>query len=184
MSVSVDIQGADVVKPFIEGTAFTTVVDCGNVLANYFGFKKVPNGIFVDEDGVIRLLKEGFYVSDNEHIQAVEKLLSGEVDKVEFGRSPIDTTSDLEIELAQTKYKLGLEYSEQGKKEEAIKQLDEALALDRENFLIRKQRWYIRYPEKFSPSIDFEWQKELLEKERAEEAAQCGPDGCEIPRRN
>jgi Tfp pilus assembly protein PilF len=61
------------------------------------------------------------------------------------------------IELAQTKFKLGMEYSKQGKKEEALKELDEALLLDTDNFLIRKQCWYIRYPEKFSPVIDIDW---------------------------
>ena len=87
---------------------------------------------------------------------------------------------------AQTKYKLGMEYSKGGKKDDALKELDEALLLDPDNFLIRKQRWYIRNPEKFSPTIDIEWQQRQLEKEKAEEVqlkgeAICGPEGCVIP---
>jgi hypothetical protein len=79
-----------------------------------------------------------------------------------------------------------MEYAKNGKKEEALKELDEALLLDSDNFLIRKQRWYIRYPEKFSPIIDIEWQQKQLEKEKAEEALlinglECGPEGCVIP---
>ncbi|ERJ11381.1 hypothetical protein [Haloplasma contractile] len=97
-----------------------------------------------------------------------------------------DSSSELEKQLAQTKFKLGMEYSQNGKKEAALKELDEALLLDTENFLIRKQRWYIRYPEKFSPTIDTEWQQKQLEKEKSEEAQLkgdqvCGPEGCVIP---
>lgn len=188
MSVAVDIQGADVVKPYVQGTTFTTVVDTENKLANLFGFKIVPNGIFVDEEGTIRLLKQGFQVSKEEHVKAVEQLLHDEVEVVELEDTyyKTDSTQDFKNQLAQTKFKLGMEYAKQVKKEEALKELDEALLLDPDNFLIRKQRWYIRYPQKFAPAIDIDWQQQLLEKERAEEAvlredSVCGPEGCIIP---
>lgn len=158
------------------------------MLANTFGFKIVPNGIFVDVDGTIRLLKQGFSVDKAEHIQAVETLIKGDVEKIELEDtyySPTSTKSNLELQLSQTKFKLGMEYAKQGKKEEALKELDEALRLDPDSFLIRKQRWYIRYPEKFSPTIDVEWQQKQLEQEKQAEAEQegldCGPEGCELP---
>jgi hypothetical protein len=92
----------------------------------------------------------------------------------------------LEKQLSETRFKLALQYANNGKKEEALKELDEALLLDTDNFLIRKQRWYIRYPEKFSPTIDMEWQQEQLEKEKAQEATLkdsnlCGSEGCPLP---
>jgi hypothetical protein len=34
-----------------------------------------------------------------------------------------------------------MEYAKNSKREEALKELDEALLLDADNFLIRKQRW-------------------------------------------
>ncbi|WP_275940696.1 peroxiredoxin family protein [Neobacillus terrae] len=77
LSVSSDLQGADVVKPYAAATSFTTVIDKDNSLANYFGFKIVPNGIFIDKDGVIRLIKQGFHVTNHEHLEAVEKLING-----------------------------------------------------------------------------------------------------------
>jgi tetratricopeptide (TPR) repeat protein len=160
------------------------VVDTENMLATYFNFKIVPNGIFVDKNGTIRLLKQGFSVTKEEHVQAVKSLLDGKADKVEFDDeyySPNSKVTDITVQLAQTKFKLGMEYVKQGKKEEALKELDEALSLDPDNFLFRKQRWYIRYPEKFSPKIDIEWQQVQLEKERANEAVECGPEGCVIP---
>ncbi|MFZ3590375.1 thioredoxin family protein [Bacillus sp. DJP31] len=192
LSVSVDIQGAEVAKPYAEDKAFTTVVDSENVLANLFGFKIVPNGIFLDKEGTIRLIKQGFSVTNPEHIDAVEKLINGTVEKVVLDDeyyNPTNNVTDVEKQLSQTKFKLGMEYAKTGKKDEALKELDEALLLDTDNFLIRKQRWYIRYPEKFSPTIDIEWQQKQLAKEKAEEALlndglNCGPEGCVIPGTN
>ncbi|WP_254901146.1 thioredoxin family protein [Tuberibacillus sp. Marseille-P3662] len=187
LSVAVDGQGPDVVQPYIEGTTFTTVVDADNKLVNMFNFKVVPNGIFIDEDGVIRLLKAGFSVDDPDHVKAVEQLINKEVEKVEFDDDATGSgESDLQLQLAQTKFKLGMEYAKQDKKDEALKELDDAILLDPENFTIRKQRWYLRYPEKFAPDIDFDWQKEQLKKEKQEEEQRrneglvCGPDGCFI----
>jgi tetratricopeptide (TPR) repeat protein len=166
-------------------------VDMENKLANQLGFKIVPNGIFIDEEGTIRLLKQGFQVTNEEHVQAVEMLLREEIEKAEFEDVyyKVDTSKHLQIQLSQTKFKLGMEYSKQEKKEAALQELDEALLLDPDNFLIRKQRWYIRYPEKFSPMIDIEWQQKQLEKEKAVEDAlddesECGPKGCILPGTN
>jgi hypothetical protein len=158
-------------------------------LANLFGFKIVPNGIFVDKDGVIRLVKQGFSVTNPEHVEAVKNLIIGKVDKVELNDEyfkPTLLVSNLEKQLAETKFKLGMEYVKNGHKEQALKELDEALLIDSDNFLIRKQRWYIRYPEKFAPTIDIEWQKSQLEREKAEEDLlkgdlACGPEGCVLP---
>ncbi|WP_323740406.1 thioredoxin family protein [Filobacillus milosensis] len=175
-------------EPYTKGTYFKTVADPDNKLANYFGFSIVPNGIFVDEDGTMRLIKQGFQNSKEEHIEAVEKLIYGDTEKVELDDqyyNPPSRSDLLQKQLAQTKFRLGMEYLNQDRKNAALNELDEALLLDPDNFLIRKQRWYIRHPEKFSPTIDIEWQKEQLEKERQEEAEQhgmvCGPEGCYIP---
>jgi tetratricopeptide (TPR) repeat protein len=160
-------------------------VDTENKLTDLFGFKIVPNAIFVDENGTIRLIKQGFHVSDEQHVNAIEQLIRGEVEQVTLedkNGKRVGAAADLKIQLAQTKFKLGMEYSNRGKKEEGLKELDEALLLDPDNFVIRKQRWYIRHPEKFSPTIDYDWQKQQIDKERAAEAAlACGPEGCEIP---
>lgn len=99
--------------------------------------------------------------------------------------NPSKQLKTIEKQLAETKFKLGLEYFKNGNKDHALKELEEALLIDPDNFLIRKQRWYIQYPEKFTPSIDIEWQQAKLEQERLQEVAlsgeECGPDGCTIP---
>ncbi len=47
--------------------------------------------------------------------------------------------------------------------------MKEALRLDRNNFVIRKQIWLIEHPEKFHPNIDWGWQGKQLKKEREQE---------------
>ncbi len=171
------------VKPYIDKTSFRTVVDTESALSDLFGFKIVPNGIFIDEEGTIRLIKQGFKVGEDEHVQAIERLINNEVEKVELKDTYYEPKSNehkVQMELTKTKFKLGMEYLNSGKKEEALKELDNAIRLDPDNFLIRKQRWYIRYPEKFKEPIDIEWQQAQLKKEREEEG-NCGPEGCEIP---
>lgn len=185
-----DGQGPEVVKPFVKETTFPTVVDENNYLVNMFRFKKIPNGIFLDEEGTIRLLKEGFEVNNAEHVEAVVQLLYNKVDKVEFEANPsIGKETELELQLAQTKYKLGMEYTKQKRDQEALKELDDALLLDPDNFTIRKQRWYIRFPDKFGESIDFDWQEAQLQSEKEQEDSHrkqglvCGPDGCFLPQK-
>lgn len=185
--MAVDVQGAEAARPYAEGKPFTTVVDSENLLASRFGFTVVPNGILLDEEGKIRFLKQRLWAPDPEHVRAVEHLLEGKepIQLEETNPLPPNARS-LEKQLAETKYKLSLEYLKQNKKEEALRELDEALAFDPDNFVIRKQRWYIRYPEKFIPTIDFDWQQQILAQEKEEEAArreaECGPEGCAIPR--
>lgn len=136
------------------------------------------------------MIKEGFKLDNPENVEAVEQLIHKRVEKIELD-SVARTASepDLQQQLAQTKYKLGMEYAKQGRNDEALKELDDACLLDPDNFTIRKQRWYIRFPEKFTPVIQFEWQQGQLEKEQEEEERHrnqglvCGPDGCFLPSR-
>ena len=64
---------------------------------------------------------------------------------------------------------LGRSHLAQGNKEQALDCLRRALKLDPEDFIIRKQIWSITYPEKFHPTIDWNWQREQLKKEREAE---------------
>ena len=88
-------------------------------------------------------------------------------------------------ELVDAKVSLASELLARGGRDEALEALDRALELDPDNYLIRKQRWTIRNPERFQPEIDCDWQTEQLTREReAERQARetaCSPDGCPIP---
>ncbi len=179
------------------GATFPTVVDPDNTLGRLFDYKIIPNGFFLDEEGRLVGKWIGFSVDKAECLEAVNAFREGRLEPFERtpegpvgapGVPPGQTEpsaglSSVERELYETRIRLGAELLKAGRKEEAAAEWQKALRMDPENFVLRKQIWKIRYPEKFSPEIDFEWQKEQLARERAEEAAACGPDGCEIPQR-
>ena len=67
--------GGDAARPFVEEaeTTFPTVVDEHGVTSTLLGFKAVPNGVLVDEDGVIRWAKYGgFSIDKPEDVGVVE----------------------------------------------------------------------------------------------------------------
>ena len=160
------------------------MVDEQGITGDCFGFKVVPNRVLVDEAGIVRYAKyAGFSVDNPDDIAAVERFLAGD----DPGEAPDDgppyILGPVERELVATKLRFGRLLDEQGRRDEALAEWRAALRLDPENFLIRKQIWAAEHPEKFHPTIDFDWQQEQLRREREEEVAQgiCGPDGCPVP---
>jgi hypothetical protein len=185
----VDNQGAEAARPWTEkaGATFPTVVDRDNTLAAIYDYKLIPNGIFLDEDGIIRYRKfGGFNVENAADVAAIQRLIDGEVVQVELDAK--DAPYHLgatEQALVDTRMRLGAELFACGARAEATAEWKQALYADPENLTIRKQIWMAEYPEKFHPTIDFDWQKGQLAREREEEIARgiCGPDGCPLPRR-
>ena len=59
--MAIDAQGSDKVRPYVEKAEaqFTTVVDEANLLGDLYGFKAIPNGYLIDEQGVVRHKKLG-----------------------------------------------------------------------------------------------------------------------------
>jgi len=184
VSVALDHADPEAPRPFAAPYAFPTVVDAGGELARHFGFKAVPNGVLVDEAGVVRWAKFGGFSIDNaDDLTPVQRFLAGE----DPGPSPVPDDAyalgALERDLVATKVRLGRALLEGGRRDEAVAAWREALRLDPGNFTIRKQIWSVEHPEKFYPTIDFAWQAGQLAAEREEEIAAgvCGPDGCPLP---
>lgn len=57
-----------------------------------------------------------------------------------------------------------------GRGDEAVAAWKRALELDPANFVVRKQIWAHRHPEKFWPDIDFDWQRREMAAEQAGES--------------
>ena len=55
VTVGMDTAGAEACRPFIEAASPThpSLVDVGHVMAERFGVVNIPNGLWIDEDGVI-----------------------------------------------------------------------------------------------------------------------------------
>jgi len=189
VAVALETQGAEAASPWIKtaGATYPTVVDQNNVLSSELDFKAVPNGVFLDEDGTIRYAKYGgFSIERPEDTETIRKLIHGEITQQTGVTEPAAyTLTSTERELVETRVRLGSELLSTGDKEGALAEWRRALDMDPENLVIRKQIWAVRHPERFHPTIDWDWQKEQLRQEREEEVARgvCGPDGCPLPPR-
>ena len=182
-----DTQGAEAARPWAEaaGATFPTVVDSENRLAYVYDYKLIPNGIVLDEQGIVRYRKIGGFSVDNEgDVAAVQRLIDGQVEQAEAeSRGAPYHLQATERERVETRLRLGRELFRRGARDEAVAEWKRALRLDPENLTIRKQLWMAEHPEKFHPMIDFAWQQEQLRREREAEIAEgvCGPDGCPLP---
>ncbi len=187
--MAVETQGAQAARPWVEkaGATYRVAVDQNNVLGRVLEFKLVPNGVFLDEQGTIRYAKYGdFSVDRPEDIETIQKLIDGEMaEQASTDTEAPYVLSTVEKQLIETRLRLGSELLARGETKGALAEWQEALEMDPENFVIRKQIWAVRYPEKFYPTIEFDWQAEQLQREREEEVARgvCGPDGCPIPQK-
>ena len=113
MSIAVDTQGAEAARPWAAGTdaAFPTVVDSENCLAQLYDYKLIPNGIFLDENGVIRYRKfGGFNVENADDAGAIQRLIDGEEAQIDADSSVAPyRLGATERELVETGMRLGAE---------------------------------------------------------------------------
>jgi hypothetical protein len=161
LAVAIDFQGASKARPYVEQAraAYPNVIDTENTLSLIFGFKVVPNGILVDEAGIIRYTKfGGFDIRKPEYRQLVEG----------FVRSPNPAELEKQAEQAGgfkssetlNHFRQGLSLYRQGQTEAALAEWRRGVVLEPDNWLIRKQVWAIENPERFyQGEVDFEWQK-------------------------
>jgi hypothetical protein len=178
--------GRELARPFVEAAKATypVVADEHGLTSRLLDYKAVPNGVLVDTDGTIRYTKYGgFSVDKPEDVAVVERFLAGE----EPGPSPDNSAAyalgPVEKELVDTKLRFGRLLDASGHRDEALAEWQSALHLDPDNLVIRKQIWSVKYPERFHPDIDWDWQRAQLKSEREAEieAGICGPDGCPVP---
>ena len=144
----------------------------------------MPNGLLVDEAGVVRWAKfGGFSIDHPDDVAVVERFLAGDDQGVSPARDEAYALGPREREWVATKVRLGHELLATGRREAAVASWREALRVDPGNYTIRKQIWAVEHPERFYPAIDFAWQDPQLDAERAQEIAEgtCGPDGCPLP---
>jgi hypothetical protein len=186
VAVALEHNGAERARPFVEqaGVTFPVLVDEEGVSSGLFGFKAVPNGVLVEANGTIRWAKYGgFSIENADDLDTVRRFFAGE--EIESRAQPnaaYELSEDDSREITRLMGE-GHQLAAEGEVSRAVELWRRALHKDPENLVIRKQIWSAEHPEKFHPTIDWEWQKGQLRREREEEIAQgvCGPDGCPIP---
>ncbi len=209
LSVAVDVD-PNRPRSYAGDKPFPTVVDSTGQLGRLFDFDVVPNGLIVDEQGILRFIHiGGFDIRRPEVGPQVDVLLESDFSSGALPASPLSQEALevelLRVELASDPHNAGLHFAlgdallregrlaeaettlcrateldpsdwsarfglgtaqyQQGRTAAALANWKAALALDPPNFTVRKQIWMIEHPEKFYPTIDFDWQKEQLERE-------------------
>ena len=161
-----DAQGAEAARPYVEkaGATFVTVVDDGNLLGQLYGFKAIPNGYLIDEQGVVRYKRlGGFDIRRAETASVVDEWLN----RPGLDRSSQDQDEALgsEHSEANAHFTAGLDLYRQGKVEEAVAEWRKGVDLEPDNYIIRKQIWAVQNPDRFyAGDIDYDWQREQMEK--------------------
>jgi len=153
------------------GVEYPVLLDADNTLAEIFGFKAIPNGVLLDEGG--RLLWAEFSHCNVEDKNQIEGLKEA----IQVGQSAeAVTAAEEEGELgkalrqaAKALYNLGQEFLVKGNTQKAIEAWQEALRYEPDSYLIRKQIWALRNPERFHPTVDYDWQRQQLERETQDE---------------
>jgi tetratricopeptide (TPR) repeat protein len=173
LAVAEDMQGAEVVRPWVERAKarYPVVYDRENALGTLYRFKVVPIGILIDEEG--RIVREAsvIRIDDRQTWEALEQWVTcGTIPESwaipEAQISPLSQKTPVE---AEARFRLGRILFEQGRRDEAITEIRKAFNLDPASWIIRKQIWAIEHPERFyTGPVDYGWQKEQIERENAD----------------
>ncbi|MBW8010553.1 MAG: hypothetical protein FVQ83_04820 [Chloroflexi bacterium] len=125
------------------------------------GYKVIPCGVLIDENGQIQHIEGGGFDIRNE---STRMMLEGWLGDAELHITARFTRS-LKGDKAIALFKDGLELIRKNNKKAAVATWRKAVRIDPKNIVIRKQLWALENPEKFyKGDIDFEWQLEQIEK--------------------
>jgi len=156
-----DAGGPDMARQHAQAARvrYPVLVDTEGLLAKLYGFRSVPNAWVVDGEGVLhfRLLT----VCDIRQPQtavAIERVLEG-------ASPPSSDASVGPSTEGATAFQEGVRLLQDGRKEEALGAWLRAAEADPDNKLIRRQIWYLLYPQRFEPEIDVAWQDAQRERE-------------------
>jgi len=102
LSVAVDVQGAKVVRPYVEkaGVTFTVAVDETDVLGRAFGMKHTPVSLLVDELGILRAQGGGPRADFLAQVEAVLKEPVSDLHKETRAVLPAEAKAELEKAVA------------------------------------------------------------------------------------
>ena len=162
-----DAAGPENARKFYDqsGATYLRAIDRADALWETLDFQVVPNGLFLDEQGIVRFAKfGGFEARDKSDVAEIERLLSAPVSRA--ASAPRPSAPPASNAEARDWFRRGVEAVQKGDKETAARYWRKALELDPKNLVIRKQIWALEHPEQFYPKINFDWQREQLAQEK------------------
>ena len=166
-----DLQGADVARPWLEraGATYTRLVDATNMLGERYHFKFIPLTILYDEPGRLVRGPTATNIDKTEDRALLQEWIRDGVDS-RIARTANDGTESPQTQEpgfaskeAELRFHLAVILFQSHRVNEAVTELKRAFALDPENWLIRKQMWALENPDKFySGDVDYGWQREQI----------------------
>ena len=168
VTVAIAAQGAAKARPYVQraNATFTTLVDEANLLSGLFGFKAAPNGLLVDEQGVLVYRKYGgFDIRKAEYVSLVEEWLRNPSAEWLASRMEEDTVGGSQHKAAIAYFRRGLELYSAANVLGALAEWKKGSDLEPDNWVIRKQIWAVEQPDKFyNGDVDYDWQREQVRK--------------------
>ena len=168
LAVAMDVQGPDKPRVYAEKAkaAYPVAVDQENVLGKMFNFKAIPNAIFVDEGGIVRYAKfGGFDIRKPEFAKITEDWITGSTKQDVLAISEVEADRGMKHPEALRFYDEGLHLYRAGKRTEAAQAWRKVIAIEPDNYIVRKNMWVVEHPERFyGDEIDNAWQREQIAK--------------------
>ena len=167
--MAVGAQGAEKARPYVEraGATYTNLVDERNLLSQMFGFKAVPNGLLIDEQGILQYWKlGGFDIRKQEYGELVEEWARNPSTALaeRMTENPVESS---EHQAVINYFQRGVSLLRQGKVEDALVEWKKGRDLEPDNWVVRKQIWAVEHPEKFyHGDVDRQWQQEQVKEGR------------------
>lgn len=168
VSIAVDAQGSDRVKPYLQAAdaTFVTLIDQTNMLSSILGFKAVPNGILMDQSGILNYQKYGgFDIRKPEFQRIVEAWVQGASPEWLGSDMKDNFIGSTQHEQALKHFQTGVNYYNQGKLRESLIEWEKGRNIDPDSWVIRKQIWAVQNPERFyDGEVDSNWQRQQIER--------------------
>ena len=145
---------------------FVNAVDPANLLSDIYGFKAIPNGLLVDENGMLSYMQfGGFDIRRPDIYNLVSAWLATSILEAPDNGSVSLSAGQYHGE-ANALFQQGLERYDLGDLNGAVLKWREGVALEPDKYVIRKQIWALEHPERFysSDAVDSDWQREQLRK--------------------
>jgi hypothetical protein len=173
LAVAVDAATEDA-RPWAERQPldFPVLIDSENTLAQQYGFRAIPNLVVVDPQGLVRLaVAGGFSIKRPQGVAQLEAALDGAMsaDAAE-GKATVPLSAP-----ASALYEAGAALYARGQRSLAAAKWREALVLQPESFIIRKQLWRALNPQRFGETLDLDWQQTQMAREQAQGMEAANP---------
>tara|TARA_A100001037_G_scaffold306796_1_gene355647 strand:- start:16388 stop:16948 length:561 start_codon:yes stop_codon:yes gene_type:complete len=166
ISIAIDLQGYEKVNDYVSGLnlTFPTLIDQKNITGDLYGFKAIPNGILIDENGDIVAKQLGNF--DIRKVEIRNKLEKWIINDQNFKDQISETKFTSRTKKSNQLLEKGMPYFQSGDIKTALEIWKQGIKIDPKNYIVRKQVWAIEYPEKFySGEINYQWQKEQIDLE-------------------